>query len=118
MDPIVMNTGADAGAVLHTVGGALASIGYTVTPGADGWSGHAEVGSSAGRALGGGFVRRMILDFRLTQGTAPNTTQVVITTAMSGWSGGALGASKAKKEWASVSQTVGQALYQSGLIVG
>ena len=118
MDPIVLSTGPDGAAVLRTVGEALASVGYTVTPAADGWSGRAEVGSKAARALAGGFSRRMILDYQVTQGEAPGTTRVLLTPAMTGWSGGVLGVSKATKEWQSVHGTVGQALHQSGLLTG
>ena len=56
IEPLSWTTTADAGAVLTTVGTALQSLGYTVTPNADGWSGTADVGSKVGRAIGGGEV--------------------------------------------------------------
>jgi len=116
VDPILFECGADAAGALHTANGALASIGYAITPGADGWSARAEVGSAAGRLVGGGFVRRMIVDVQVTQGSQPGTSRVVVTPAMSGWSGGALGVSKAKKEMQNIHSTVGQALHQAGLL--
>ena len=110
IEPLTWTTTADAAGALTTVGTALQSLGYTVTPNDDGWSGKAEVGSKVGRALGGGFVRRMIVDYQLTQGAQPDTSLVQITPAMSGIGGGALGISKAKKEMASIGETVHGAL--------
>lgn len=112
------NTGPDAAAVLAAVGEALAAQGYTVTPDESGWAGRAEVGSKAARALAGGFARRMIVDYAVTQGDRPGTNRLVITPASTGWSGGALGASKAKKELASVAEGVHHALGSRGLLVG
>ena len=114
IEPLSWATTADAGAVLTTVGTALQSLGYTVTPNADGWSGTAEVGSKVGRAIGGGFVRRMIVNYQLTQGVQPDTTVAQIAPAMSGIGGGALGMSKAKKEMASIAETVHGALAANG----
>ena len=114
IEPLTWTTTADAGAVLTTVGTALQSLGYTVTPNADGWSGVAEVGSKVGRAFGGGFVRRMIVNYQLSQGVAPDTTVAHIAPAMSGISGGAMGMSKAKKEMASIAETVYAALAANG----
>ncbi|HBX10288.1 hypothetical protein [Candidatus Neomicrothrix sp.] len=110
IEPLRWTTTADAGAVLTTVGTALQSLGYTVTPNADGWSGRAEVGSKVGRALAGGFVRRMIVNYQVGQGVQPETSEVQIAPAMSGIGGGALGISKAKKEMASIAQAVHGAL--------
>lgn len=112
------NTGPDAAAVLAAAGEALASQGYTVTPDESGWAGRAEVGSKAARALAGGFARRMIVDYSVTQGDQPGTTRLVITPASTGWSGGALGASKAKKELVAVSEGVHAALAARGLLAG
>ena len=72
IEPLRWTTTADAGAVLTTVGTALQSLGYTVTANADGWSGRAEVGSKVGRALAGGFVRRMIVNYQVGQGVQPS----------------------------------------------
>jgi hypothetical protein len=117
MEPATWTTGPDAAAVLDALKGTLEAQGYTVTPDESGWAGRAEVGSKVGRALAGGFVRRMILDFTISQGE-PGTTRLVVAPASSGWSGGALGASKAKKEMTAVASGVHQALSERGLLVG
>jgi len=118
MEPLIWNTGPDAPAVLAAAGEALAGQGYTVTPDVSGWAGRAEVGSKAARALAGGFARRMIVDYAVSQGDQTGTTRLVITPASSGWSGGALGASKAQKEMAAVSQGVDDLLIGRGLLAG
>jgi hypothetical protein len=115
LEPIVFETGPDAAAVLSTTLGAIQSLGFTVNP-VDEWSGQAEVGSKAARALGGGFARRMVVSYQLSGGADQSSTRMVITPAVSGWSGGAMGASKAKKEMESIWSTVGGALHQAGLL--
>ena len=115
MEPATWTTGPDAAAVLDTVKTTLESQGYTVTVDESGWAGRAEVGSKVGRALAGGFVRRMLLDFSISAGE-PGTNRLVVAPASSGWSGGALGASKAKKEMTAVASGIHQALAARGLI--
>lgn len=117
MEPATWTTGPDASAVLETLTGALEAQGYTVTRDESGWAGRAEVGSKVGRALAGGFVRRMILDFTISQGET-GTNRLVVAPASSGWSGGALGASKAKKEMTAVASGIHEALAARGLIAG
>jgi hypothetical protein len=117
MNPLVFRTHANAGAVLSTVGNAMASLGYSIVPHTDGWGGRAEVGSAGMRVLIGGFARRMIVDFRVAQGDSPNTTQAIITPAMTGAAGGLIGVSKAKTELQTIHQAVGGALYHAGLLV-
>lgn len=116
IEPLSWTTTSDAGAVLNTLGTALQSLGYTVNPNADGWSGQAEVGSKVGRVLAGGFVRRMIVNYQVSQGVQPDTSVAQIAPAMSGIGGGALGMSKAKKEMASIAETVHAALNANGLL--
>lgn len=118
MDNVAFRTTANGPAVLSTIGGALSSLGYSVMPHPDGWGARAEVGSAAARALAGGFARRMIVEYRVTQGDMPGTTAAVITPAMTGMGGGLIGMNKAKKEMASIQQTVGAALHQAALLVG
>ena len=118
MQPATWTTGPDASAVLATLNEALVAQGYTVTPDETGWAGRAEVGSKAARALAGGFARRMVLDYRVSQGDQEGTTQLVVAAASSGWSGGAIGASKAKKEMANVAQAVHAALAAKGQLAG
>lgn len=118
MQPLVWNTGPDGGAVLAAAGEALAGQGYSVTPDASGWAGRAEVGSKAARALAGGFARRMIVDYAVSQGDHPGTTRLTITPAATGWSGGALGASKAQKELTAVGAAVNELLVARGLVAG
>jgi hypothetical protein len=118
MEPATWTTGPDASAVLETLNGALTSQGYTVTPDESGWAGRAEVGSKVARALAGGFARRMVLDYTLSQGDQPDTNRLVVAPATSGWSGGAIGASKAKKEMDAVASAIHQALAGRGLLIG
>ncbi len=115
LEPIVFETGPDAATVLSTTLGAIQSLGFSVNP-VDEWSGQAEVGSKAARALGGGFARRMVISYQLSGGADQTSTRVTIAPAVSGWSGGAMGASKAKKEMESLYTTVGGALHQAGLL--
>lgn len=117
MENIAFRTAGNGPAVLSTIGSALSSLGYSITPHADGWGARAEVGSAAARAFAGGFARRNIVDYRVTQGDAPGTTAAVITPGMTGMGGGLIGMNKAKKEMASIQQTVGTALQQAGLLV-
>ncbi|HEX7135830.1 MAG TPA: hypothetical protein VF228_24845 [Iamia sp.] len=118
MEPATWNTGADGSAVLTALNEALVAQGYTVTPDETGWAGRAEVGSKAARALAGGFARRMVLDYAVSQGDQEGTTKLVVAPASSGWSGGAMGASKAKKEMANVASAVHQMLAERQLLVG
>lgn len=116
MEPLTWTTKADPPAVVAAAHGALTSLGYSVTTDETGWGGGAEVGSKAARALAGGFARRMILTWAVTQGDTAETLRLVVSPAATGWSGGALGASKAKKEVASVGEAIQQALSQQGLL--
>ena len=52
-------------------------------------------GSKAGRVLGGGFSKRKKYNVSIE---GSNPVRVTVASAMSGWSGGALGASKEKKQ--------------------
>ena len=95
---------------------AFQQAGFTVAPGEDGWSGRAEVGSSMGRFLGGGFVRRHIVDYSVIS-AADGNWQFVLTPAMSGASGGALGMSKAKKEQQALVDALTNAFMGYGLFL-
>ncbi len=116
--PAAFLTGPDASAVLGVLQEVLTSQGYRITPDESGWAGRAEVGSKSARVFAGGFARRMILDYALTQSEHPGTLRLVITPASSGWSGGAIGASKADTEMTNVSSQVHMWLAQRGLLVG
>ena len=114
MDPIVYSPVGDPVAIVAITGDRLASLGYSVTPGPDGWGGQAEVGNAVARAIGGGFTRRMKVTYALTQGYSPGQWLLTIAPAMSGASGGALGMSKAKKEMRSIAEAVAMGLTQFG----
>lgn len=114
LDPIYFNVGGDPSMALAVTTQAMQSLGYRITPNQDGWSGRAQVGSKAARALAGGFSRRMVVDFSVAQ-NGPGLV-VTIAPAVSGWSGGALGASKVKKELAGLQQAVGSNLQQAGML--
>lgn len=114
LDPIVLTVGGDPAAVVGITDQQLSGLGYRVTRGADGWSGEAEVGSKVGRAVGGGFVRRMKVTFVVAQGPAAGQWVLTVAPAMSGIGGGAIGLSKAKKEMTSIYQGLSGALAQGG----
>lgn len=116
LEPIIFTAVGDPASVVALAGQQLGSLGYTVTPGADGWSGEAEVGNAVVRALAGGFSRRMKVSYAVTQGYTEGQWVLTISPGMSGMSGGALGMSKAKKEMASITDSVGGALAQHGHI--
>lgn len=116
MDPISFVVVGDPSNAVATVGSSLSTLGYKVEPSPDGWSGRASVGSAAARALAGGFTRRMVVGYLVSQGPSPEVFHVVITPAVSGWSGGALGASKAKKELEKIRAAVGGAFQQQGIL--
>lgn len=117
LEPIIFTAVGDPAAIVALAGQQLASLGYTVTPGDDGWSGAAEVGNAVVRALAGGFSRRMKVTYAITQGYVEGQWVLTIAPAMSGASGGALGMSKAKKEMASITESVGGLLHQHGHLV-
>ncbi len=116
MDPIILQTAGDPAAVVVVAEEQLAGLGFKLTRQPDGWSGTAEVGSSVGRALGGGFVRRMKLSWSVSAGPTPGVHVLTVASAMSGMSGGALGVSKARKEMDAVRGAVGGTLQQQGLL--
>lgn len=117
LEPIIFTTVGDPASVVALAGQQLGSLGYTVTPGPDGWSGEAEVGNAVVRALAGGFSRRMKVTYAVTQGYTDGQWVLTISPAMTGASGGALGMSKAKKEMASITDGIGGALVSHGHIV-
>jgi len=116
LEPVIFTAVGDPAAIVGIAGQQLASLGYSVTPGPDGWSGEAEVGSAVGRVLGGGFVRRMKVGYSVTQGPVEGQWVLAVNPGMSGAGGGALGMSKSKKEMASIAQGIGTALAQQGHI--
>lgn len=105
----------DPVAVAQTTHNALSSLGYRVTPRPDGYSGDAEVGSAAGRVLGGGFVRRHKLVYQVVLGPT-GIHELRITPAMTGLGGGALGAHKAKKEHFAVADAIDHHVGSYGLV--
>ena len=80
---------------------AFQQAGFTVAPGEDGWS---------------GFVRRHIVDYSVVS-AADGNWQFVLTPAMSGASGGALGMSKAKKEQQALVDALTNAFMGYGLFL-
>ncbi|MFV0427732.1 MAG: hypothetical protein ACK5KU_11965 [Beutenbergiaceae bacterium] len=114
MDPVTWNVANSPANVMQALGVSLSSLGYTVSPGSDGWSGRAEVGSSTNRILAGGFARRMIIDYTMT--SAENSVQLHLRPGMTGWSGGLMGMSRAKKDYAQACQAVHQALQNQQLL--
>lgn len=118
MDPVAWTVSNNAQAVMETLGATLTSLGYTVTPGADGWSGRAEVGSSTSRFWAGGLARRMIVDYAVSQGQQSETLVLHVKPGMSGISGGLIGMSRAKKDYAQVCSAMHEALGGQQLLAG
>ncbi len=114
IEPIIFTAVGDPAAVVAIAGQQLANLGYTITLGADRWSGEAEVGSKVGRVLAGGFVRRMKVTYAVTQGYTDGQWVLTISPGMSGMGGGALGVSKSKKEMTSIYESVAEALARHG----
>ena len=67
-----------------------------------------------GRALAGGFVRRMKVTYAVTQGYTDGQWVLTISPGMTGMGGGALGVSKSKKEMVSIYESVAEALARHG----
>lgn len=109
MEPLAFDLSGDPSTALNAALGAMSGLGYRITPDPGGWSGTAEVGSVAARVLAGGFVRRMVVNYRV-ETVGDGSSRLTIEPGASGWSGGALGASKAKKEFRSIADAVTSAL--------
>ncbi len=67
----------------------LTSNGYTLESGTP-TSGRYGLGSSSGRFLGGGFVKRSLYDISIA--STGDAVQISLASAMTGWSGSAVGA--------------------------
>lgn len=93
---------------------ALAADGFRTTAQTE-WSCIAEKGSSTNRALAGGFAERSILKLSVFDG-GPGVSLLRIEKQGSGWSGGILGAQKAKKGFNTAAERVGSSLQQAGLL--
>jgi len=75
----------------------------------------AEKGSSKNRALAGGFADRSIVKLSVFDG-GPGVSVLRIEKEGSGWSGGYLGAQKAKKGFKAATDRVGSSLHEGGLL--
>lgn len=117
-DPVAWTVRHDAAAVMQSIAATLGSLGYAITPSPDGWSGRAEVGSGTARVLAGGFARRMIIDYALSQGPTPETLAIHLRPGMTCVSGGLIGMSRAKKDYAAACEAVHQALGHHRLLAG
>jgi len=93
---------------------ALAADGFRTTAQTE-WTCIVEKGSSGTRALAGGFAERSILKLSVFDGGS-GTTVLRVEKQGSGWSGGALGAHKAKKAFEAATQRVGSSLQDAGLL--
>lgn len=93
---------------------ALGYDGFRATASTE-WSRMVEKGSSANRALAGGFAERSILKLSVFDG-GEGTTVLRVEKQGSGWSGGVLGASKASKAFAAATQRVGWSFQEAGLL--
>ncbi len=93
---------------------ALGADGYRTTAHSE-WTCLVEKGSTANRALAGGFAERSILKLAVFDG-GEGTTVLRVEKQGSGWSGGVLGASKASKAFAAATQRVGWSFQEAGLL--
>jgi hypothetical protein len=93
---------------------ALAADGFRTTAQTD-WTCIIEKGSSATRALAGGFAERSILKASVFDG-GPGLTLLRIEKQGSGWSGGILGAQKATKAFANATHRIGWSLQNAELL--
>ena len=75
----------------------------------------AEKGSTKNRALAGGFAERSIVKLSAFDG-GPGVTLLRIEKHGSGWSGGYLGAQKAKKGFKAATERLGSSLQEAGLL--
>jgi len=91
---------------------ALVADGFRVTAQAD-WTCRVEKGSGAKRALAGGLAERSILNLSVFDG-GPGVTVVRVEKHASGWSGGAIGAHRAKKAFLTATEHLGSALQVAG----
>lgn len=105
----------DPAAVAQATHQALEQLGYRVTPAEVPNAGRAEVGSAAARVLIGGFARRHKVNFVVQPGPT-GVMELQVRPGMSGWSGGAIGKSKANKEHDTVLRAVEAQLVPAGLI--
>jgi hypothetical protein len=83
----------------------------------DEWHALAERGSKVGNALGGGFAQYFAIEVAVMVGQAGQTI-VRFTQGNTGWMGGALGASKVKKNYNSLRDEFAGWFHQQGLLVG
>jgi len=82
----------------------------------DEWSAQAEIGSSKGVALAGGFKPHIRLQVSVTASSEGAWLQVAQTTT--GAAGGLLGLSKTKKAWKATMESITSALHASSLLSG
>lgn len=111
----VWQINADPTQVVAATQDALQSLGYRVTTNPDGFSGRAEVGSAVARALVGALVKRHKVDFTIVSG--PSGPELLLTPAMKGWSGGAVGLARSNKDHAKAVAAVDQHLQMNALAV-
>lgn len=103
-------------AIGHLVG-QLQAYDFRITPNPDGYSGSAEVGSAAKRALLGGFARRNKLEYRLSQSPVPEQFILEVQITMTGAGGGAIGYTKAKRENRDLYGAIWNTLHHTGVVV-
>lgn len=105
----------DPAAAKPVVTQALEAQGFDVAW-TDDWSAVAEIGSSKGVALAGGFRPHIRLQVSVT--AADEGAWVQVVQATTGAAGGLLGLSKTKKAWKATTESVATALGGSSLLSG
>lgn len=93
---------------------ALTADGFRITAQTE-WTCVAEKGKSGTRVLVGGFAERSIIELSVFD-DGNGTTILRLKKQASGWSGGYLGAQKAKKAFEAATQQVGSSLQDAGLL--
>jgi hypothetical protein len=71
-----------------------------------------------GNALGGAFAQYFAIEVQVMSGHEPGHSIVRFTQGNTGWMGGAIGASRVKKNYAALRDEFAGWFHQQGLLVG
>jgi hypothetical protein len=83
----------------------------------DDWAGMAERGSKVGNMVAGAAAQYFKVGLRIMSGTEPGQTIVRIEKQSSGWMGGAIGASRTTKNFASLKDELTATFESAGVLV-
>jgi hypothetical protein len=106
----------DPGLARNAAAEILAQHGFTVTWASD-WSAQAVKGSTAGNVLLGGFAQKFVVGLSVTSANDGQSI-VRLDRGNSGWMGGAIGASRVKKNMTNLRDEFGNAMSARGMLAG